>query len=48
MNTDSKKEIDQSLKISYRNDYFYSIRNMPKHKRIYYKIRYVIRSHGKH
>lgn len=37
-----------SLKISYRDDYFFTLRNLPKYERIYKKIRYIIRSRGKH
>ena len=43
-----EKEKRKSLKLSYRADYFYQIRTLPKHKRCYKKIAYLIRAHGKH
>ena len=38
----------QSLKLSYRADYFYTISNLPKHQRVYRKTVYIIRTFGKH
>lgn len=43
-----KKNINQSLRLSYREDYFYAIKDYPKHTRVYKKVIYVIRTFGKH
>ena len=43
-----EKEQRKNLKLSYRADYFYRIRLLPKHTRCYKKFAYVIRAHGKH
>jgi len=39
---------ERSWKKTYRNDYFDKIRKLPWHTRTYRKIRYIIRTHGKH
>ena len=43
-----KHQEDTLLKLSYRADYFYSIKDYPKHKKLYLQIRYIIRKRGKH
>ena len=42
------KYIQKTLKESYRDDYFNTLRNLPRYQRAYFKVRYVIVTHGKH
>ena len=46
--TQFDKETQNWLKRSYREDYFYTIKDLPNYKKIYLQIRYIIRAHGKH